>query len=45
MRIDSADIEDASSRLTFDFDEYLVKFQGNLIAYFLYDKLKKEEEE
>ena len=37
-------VEDASSYLTLDFDESLVKIQGKLITYFLYDRLKEEHE-
>ena len=37
-------VEDASSYITFDFDETLIKFQGKLIAYYLYAQLKKHED-
>lgn len=34
-------VEDASSYLTLDFDEMVIKFQGKLVAYFLYNRLKE----
>lgn len=37
-------VEDASSYLTLDFDETLIKFQGRLATYFLYDRLKEDDE-
>lgn len=37
-------VEDASSYLTLDFDESLVKLQGKLLTYFLYDRLKEDDE-
>lgn len=37
-------VEDASSYLTLDFDESLVKLQGKLVTYFLYDRLKEDDE-
>ncbi|MEJ7830584.1 MAG: hypothetical protein WKF91_20410 [Segetibacter sp.] len=37
-------VEDALSYLTLDFDEALVKLQGKLVAYILYDRLKEEDE-
>lgn len=37
-------VEDASSYLTLDFDESLIKLQGKLVTYFLYDRLKEENE-
>jgi len=38
------DMEDASSYLTLDFDESLVKLQGKLITFFMYDRLKEDDE-
>lgn len=40
----SEDIEDASSYLTLDFDESLVKLQGKLVTYFLYEHAKEEDD-
>ncbi len=37
-------VEAATSYLTLDFDESLVKLQGKLVTYFLYDRLKKEDD-
>lgn len=37
-------VEDASSYLTLDFDESLVKLQGKLVAYFFYDRLNEGDE-
>lgn len=37
-------VEDATSYLTLDFDENLVKFKGKLIAYYLYERLNKDDE-
>lgn len=41
---DGENVEDASSYLTLDFNERLVKLQGKLITYFLYDRLKEDNE-
>lgn len=35
--------EDASSHLTLDFDESLVKIQGRLLGYYLYEHLKDDD--
>lgn len=37
-------VEDASSYLTLDFDESLIKLQGKLVTYFLYNRLKEDDE-
>lgn len=37
-------VEDATSYITFDFDETLIKFQGKLITYFIYNRLKENVE-
>jgi hypothetical protein len=37
-------VEDASSYLTLDFDESIIKLEGNLLTYFIYNNLKEENE-
>lgn len=37
-------VKDASSYITLDFDETLIKFQGKLVTYFIYDRLKEDDE-
>jgi hypothetical protein len=41
---DGENVEDASSYITLDFDQTLIKFKGRLLAYYIYEKLKKEDE-
>ncbi len=36
-------VEDASSYVTYDFGETLIKFQGRLVDYFIYNRLKDDE--
>jgi hypothetical protein len=38
-------VEDATSYITYDYDETLIKIYGRLTDYFIYDKLGKDEDE
>lgn len=38
---DGDNVENTSSYLTLDFDETLIKFQGKLVTYFLYNRVKE----
>lgn len=40
----SENVEDASSYITYDYEETLIKIYGKLTDYFIYDKLGKDEE-
>lgn len=37
-------VEDASSYLTLDFNETLIRFQGELLTYYLYNQIKEDNE-
>jgi hypothetical protein len=38
-------VEDATSYITYDYNETLIKIYGRLTDYFIYDKLEKDEDE
>ncbi len=44
IKQDGTTVEDASSYIVLDLDETLIKFQGNLVTYFIYDRLEEDDE-